>query len=413
MSAKANLGHGLFAATLTRGPRAGRTAYYGRVWIKSEGRVRYFTLKKTTEREARKELGGLGLDPERAIREREARKVESLTVGDVMERFLAGYKSRGGTGYYASILRAPREHFGDGPVDAVTPQALDSYLRKRRAERTKPVFRIIDRQRTLIRPARPRVGESSLKKEIIALGTLFKWARRRGFVAVNVLADYERPKEPGHKVGHPWTRDEEGAILALLPPLERDFLTWALDSGMRLREILALAWPNIDRVRGVVHVIGTKTDRARILPLSLSERLPAILDRHPRRIGCELLFHDTEGQALDVDKLNRALRAAIKGAGIERSRGSLWNIARKTFSSRLYAGGRVMPQDEAAWAGHSIAIAMRHYVEYSPAAHERAAGALDVVPAPTVPPTVPRAGNGDSERDGIERKSLTIGALGA
>ena len=129
----------------------------------------------------------------------------------------------------------------------------------------------------------------------------------------------------------------------------------------------------------MVHVIGTKTGRARVLPLSLSGKLSAILDRHPRRTNTDLVFREKDGSELDVDRLNGTIEAAMKTAGVPKTPGVMWNLFRKTWASRLYANGKVMPQDEAAWGGHGIAVAMKHYVEFSPAAHERAAGALDAV----------------------------------
>ena len=93
--------------------------------------------------------------------------------------------------------------------------------------------------------------------------------------------------------------EQEKALLSLLPPLERDFVEWAIYTGMRLGELRSLSWPSIDRARGTVHVEGTKTGKMHVVPLALSERLPAVLDRHPRRIGCPLVFHDETGQRLD------------------------------------------------------------------------------------------------------------------
>jgi integrase len=274
-------------------------------------------------------------------------------------------------------------------VASLSAATLDRYLAERRAEKTKGVPRKVDGKTVMVGAGKRLAGESTLRKETIAFGTMLKWAKRRGLVAVNVLADYEKPREPGDRVTRALTPDQERAVLDLLPPLERDVVEWAVYSGMRRGEILSLEWPRIDRGRGVVHVIGTKTGKARTLPLSLSAKLAAILDRHPRRTDTPLLFHDTDGKALDVDKLNGTIEAAMRTAGVPKTPGVMWNLFRKTWASRLYANGKVMPQDEAAWGGHGIAVAMKHYVEYSPAAHERAAGVLDL------PATGARTGAGN------------------
>jgi len=112
----------------------------------------------------------------------------------------------------------------------------------------------------------------------------------------------------------------------------------------------------------------------------MSVRLPAILDRQPRRIGSDLVFAVAGGEPLDVDWVNGVLDAAMKAAGIPKQKGKLWNVLRSTASSRFYASGKAMPQDEADIFGHSMAVAVKHYREMSPASLERVAGATDSVP---------------------------------
>src|ERR1041385_8972629 len=42
----------------------------------------------------------------------------------------------------------------------------------------------------------------------------------------------------------------------------------ALGTGMRRGELLNLSWPHVDFLRGVIHVVNTKTARDRIIPMS-------------------------------------------------------------------------------------------------------------------------------------------------
>jgi integrase len=364
---------GMYVRTPTRGKFKGAPVYCGRVWVKSLGTFKHFTLG-TEKKAATKRLHQVQLDPEAALQQRAQGAVRSLTVGAVLEEFIKGYRTRGGNDC-RRILRAILKHFEDVPAATLTTAAVDRYLEARRALRRKS-----DKGR--------KVGESTLRKEIIAFNLALTWAKRRALVPQNPLAEYETPQEPGGREARALTLDEEKATLDLLPPLERDVVEWAIYTGMRRGEILGLTWPRIDRARGTVHVVGTKTGKARVVPLSLSGKLAAILERRPRRTTTALLFHDSEGRALDVDRLNGTIEAALKTAEVPKVRGVMWNAFRKTTSSRLYASGKVMPQDEAAWLGHSMAVAWKHYVEYSPAAHARAEGAMDQ-PAATVPPTVP------------------------
>jgi site-specific recombinase XerD len=42
-----------------------------------------------------------------------------------------------------------------------------------------------------------RISESTLRKELIAVGTVFRWAERRGLVGRNPIARVEKPQGAG------------------------------------------------------------------------------------------------------------------------------------------------------------------------------------------------------------------------
>jgi len=348
-----------------RSDRDGRPcqAFFVRAWIPSEKRLRVFKAGRTIKSAERLRLRILA-DPDAAVakREQQAAAAGALTVAELHKTFTCNYRSRGGTDYYTTVLHSFIEAFGKTQASTVTLEKIDAYFRKRRSQRWAD--------------GRPRIGDSTIRKECIAAGKMFKWARYRGLVPFNPFLEYEKPREPAGPPARALTYEEEDAIAALLPPLERDTFLFALDSGMRIGEIRALTWPRVDRAAGVIHVDGTKTGKLRTVPLSLSDRLPAILDRHPQRTTTALLFHDLDGKPLERDRLNRLLRVAMKAAGVPKFKGSLWNATRKTCVSRLYDAG-ARPQDEADWLGHSMAVADKHYREHSRSKSERSDGLLN------------------------------------
>lgn len=304
-------------------------------------------------------------DPDRAVekRQRQAEEArEGLTVAQLYKTFTGAYRGRGGTDYYANMLRPIKRALGGVRVSDLTPQRFDAYLRKRRSERNGD--------------GRPRIGQSTIRKECVAAAKMFKWARPRGIVTADPLRDYEKPKEPAGSPARALTYEEEDRLLAILPPLERDVIVWGLDSAMRRGEILALSWPRIDRAAGVIHVAGTKTGKLRAVPLNLSDRLEEILERHPQRTTTALVFHDQDGNALDTDCLDGVLDGAMKAAEIPKVRGALWNVLRKTWINRFHdAGGR--PQREADICGHSLAVADKHYREHSGTTRTQDAGIMN------------------------------------
>jgi integrase len=350
--------------------------FHGRVWVKSLQTERTFTLRGRKESSARRELAVIQADPEKVIAAKLAartaakeQKAAAYTVAHLYRDFTANYRGHGATDYYLDVLRPLKDAIGETGANDVTPATFDSYFRKRQSGRTAK--------------GRPRVGDSTKRKEIIAANKMFRWARRRGLATVDPLADYDRPKEPAGPPARALTFVEEDRILAALPPLEADYFRLLCDTGLRRDEGRLLTWAQIDKAAGVVHVVSGKGKRAksRGVPLNLSDRLPAIMERHPRRIGTPYLFHDSEGQPMDVDRLNGALEAAIKAAGVQRTRGTLWNVTRRTAENRMFDAGQ-LAQHTCDILGHSLAIADKHYREHQ-TGKRPTAGLLNRPPAPT------------------------------
>jgi site-specific recombinase XerD len=366
--------------------KGGRVRWYGRAWVPSL-RTRRFWALGTSEARARKQWHAVLADVEAAAArqdaERRQRRGDSLKV--LVNTFLGSFRTRSGRtpDYHAGVLKPMLAAFGSLPPAKIDAAVLDRYLEDRRTLATKGVKRKVDGKTVVIGAGQRRISESTLRKELIVLGTVFRWAKRRGLVEANPLAEYEKPKNSSEPPLVALSHDQEDALLSFLPPLERDVVEWAIYTGMRLGEFRWMSWRThkaacsvVDRAAGVVHVIKTKTGKARNVPLSISERLPAILDRHPQRIDCPWVFHDQDGQPLDKDHINGVLEAAMKAAGIPKTRGVLWNLLRKTTSTRLYEAG-ALPQDEADILGHSMAVAVRNYRALSADRHERLAGILD------------------------------------
>ena len=148
--------------------------------------------------------------------------------GSLIDRFLAKHRSRGGTDYYAHITKPLRAHFGNTPVAEIAAQALDGYLAKRRTEKVQKGEREGER----------KVGESTLRKEIIAAGTVLRWGKQRGLVAHNPVDDYGKPKEPAERNIVVLSPEQEEVLERNCPPRTWDCVEWALYSGMRRDEFL-------------------------------------------------------------------------------------------------------------------------------------------------------------------------------
>jgi integrase len=382
----------MYCLVPTRGPFKGETVYYAR--IRLNGRYRHVQLGVfSCKTKAGEKLNQVLVEPTGALEFR--RRREAVTFGEVLDRFLEGYRSRNGTtDYYRSVLKPARKYFDQAAPSDIRATAIDDYLDSRRAERTKGIARKIEGEIVMVGAGRARVGESTLRKECIALGTACKWAVQRDLLKVNPFRDYSKPKEPRQNNIAILAADQEPALRAEVELETRvpllDVWEWALYSGMRREEIVCLRWSDVDRAQGLVHVAPGKTGKGRSFPLGLSVRLADVLERRQAGPESPLVFCDAQGRPLGMDALNGALERAERRAGVPKAERCLWNRYRHTWATRLAATGRVSIFEVAKWMGNSAAICERHYAKYLPGAHDRVVGVLDGTPSKSAPPAAPR-----------------------
>ena len=161
------------------------------------------------------------------------------------------------------------------------------------------------------------------------------------------------------------------------------------DAGLRLGEILALNWSDVDLAsrrltversdwRG--HVTAPKSGRVRRLPLT--QRLTAAL-RAYRHLRSERVLCASDGAAITRDQVIKAIRRAERSAGL---RDSGVHILRHSFCSHLAMRGAPARAIQEL-AGHADLSTTQRYMHLSPAATEDAIRLLD---GPTVGVAVAR-----------------------
>ncbi len=369
---------GMYTETPTRGARAGETVYKARVWIKSRQDFAYFYLG-VTERQAGKRMREILGNPEAALAQRDARPAPAAPTFEAMvKKFLATYRARGGTSdYYKSPSASWIGHFGKTiGADKITRAMVEDYRDSlRRAE----------------------YGDSTIRKYVGNLSTLYKWARGRGLVADDPVLAWSRngegvprPSEPDREVDVV-TRDEQTKAEQKADPLTRNVIALFCESGMRAggrgdgEEGIRLKWSQVDRQNGHILVPKSKTGKARSIPLNA--RLTAVLGRVTRHVRSEYVLCDHEGKQLDYFTINRLLESAFEAAGVEKQ-GGVFNMMRHTFGSRLAEQG-VPTEVIAEIMGNSPEVCRRHYIRFSPGHLKAAMARLDTV---TAPPTAPPSG---------------------
>lgn len=131
----------------------------------------------------------------------------------------------------------------------------------------------------------------------------------------------------------------------------------ALNTGMRLSEILKLKWENVDMLNGFVHVGDTKTFNSRTIPMS--EILKQTLASLVRRIDIPWVFHDNGKRLQSVKK---AFNSACKKAGIIDFH---FHDLRHTFASVLAMNGETAATIQQILGHKTLAMTSR-YTHLSP-----------------------------------------------
>jgi integrase len=190
------------------------------------------------------------------------------------------------------------------------------------------------------------------------------------------------------------TQDELERVLIAPPPAdasraERDWwpvvrllvLTAAM-TGMRLGELRALRWSDLDfgamkvRVRFsfVRGQMGAPKSRRSVRAVPLASRLVAELETHHRATVWNqdsdlVLAHPHTGRPLDRVRLLQHFKAALERADVRPVR---IHDLRHTFATTIAASGDVSMRTLQEWMGHLDARTTQIYADYMPDAREQA-----------------------------------------
>jgi integrase len=183
-----------------------------------------------------------------------------------------------------------------------------------------------------------------------------------------------------------YTPDELEAIVSELGPLGAAAVKFAAATGLRPAEWAAIERRDVDKVRRLVFVRGTKTHKSRReVPLTASAL--AALDEVPPRIDSRYVFTTSrkvpgsnEPGPFDVANFRRrAWAPAIDSAGIAKP-ARVYDL-RSTFISNALANGLTV-FETARVAGTSVKMIEAHYGALLDTAHESMLKRLEVATAP-------------------------------
>jgi integrase len=264
----------------------------------------------------------------------------------------------------------------DTPVGAIDTDTIDSWRAKLLTE--------------------GRLSPRSIQKLLTLLHGVLRRAKRLGWITLNPAADAERVSVR-HSGEFNVLTPVQVAAVARAAETVQDGAAFAVAAftGMRLGELIALRWRDVDFAKRVVHVRGSytlgqqgppKSGHVRSVPLIDQAMEPLdLLSRRALFTGPDdLVFAGVLGRHLDGSALRKRFYAALSRAGLRALRAKPEPI---TFHDLRHTFGTLAVQafplsDVRAYMGHSDIQTTMIYVHHVPR-HDAAARLSAVVGAET------------------------------
>jgi integrase len=221
-----------------------------------------------------------------------------------------------------------------------------------------------------------KLNQKSINNALTVLRRMLSIARKRGLIATVPEVEWYRPPPPEFDF---LTFEEADRVIAAATDEWRAMITVALRTGLRLGELMALRWQDVDLVAGrlvvkqniVRGIVGTpKSGKPREVALS-DEALKALTGH--RHLRGPLVFCDWDGRTLRVPKVRYAIERACKKAGI---RPVGWHVMRHSFASHLAMRGAPLKAIQELLGHATIQMTMR-YAHMSPDVARDAVRLLD------------------------------------
>ncbi|HTX35082.1 MAG TPA: site-specific integrase [Bryobacteraceae bacterium] len=177
------------------------------------------------------------------------------------------------------------------------------------------------------------VTPATVNRELAGLKRMFNLAEQWGlFRGRNPVKGVKFLDENNLKL-RTLSDEEEAALLSHCPPCIHDLVTFAVNTGLRLGDIFALQWREVDLEKGMLKMVVRKNRR--ILEMPLNDNAMAVVTGWHGIRKYDYVFYNPETGAPWKD-LWPALKRASRKAGLQ---DVTWHTLRHTFASRLNTNG--------------------------------------------------------------------------
>ncbi|MGH9783990.1 MAG: phage integrase [Terriglobia bacterium] len=267
---------------------------------------------------------------------------KTRTFGELMDRYLSEHAARkANPRQYEGYARHLRAFFGERTLAEITPKLIVEYKNQRHTAGKAPAT--INREL------------AALKKAFNLAVREWEWCRENPVLRVSM-------EKENNKRDRWLSQDEEDRLLKACAPWLRDLVTFALNTGMRMGEILELSWRGVDFGRRTVTVFRSKNGERRTIPVNQTVLLLLKERASVRPLKTDLVFCSTAHTPLESGHLRRSFRLALKKAKIE---GFHFHDLRHTFATRLVQAGVDLYKVQQL-LGHKSPIMTQRYAHHYP-----------------------------------------------
>jgi integrase len=283
----------------------------------------------------------------------EKREAQERTLVELLDRYAGEHAARRANQRreLTSIQNLTR-FFGNPKLDHITPKLIVDYKNKRYTDGVKP---------------------ATINRELATLKKAFNLARREWeWCTDNPVCRVSMERE--NNTRDRWlTIEEEQRLLQAISLRLRDLIIFALNTGMRMGEILALTWAGVDLFRRTVTVFRSKNGERRTIPIN-SIVLDVLRRKYAARSRMtDLVFHSQAGTSLDGSNIRHGLNAALRVAKIQDFH---FHDLRHTFATRIVQAGVDLYKVQRL-LGHKSPMMTQRYAHHYPESLREGVEALE------------------------------------
>lgn len=183
------------------------------------------------------------------------------------------------------------------------------------------------------------VSAASVNVDLRALKSLFKLAKRWGYIGENPFADVPLARTQQREPKFLSNDNYHTLIDGIKEPWLKSVVQFAIFTGMRISEITNLRWEQIFLERKIILVANsshfqTKNKRNRIVPIS--EPVLSVLEEMRERRVSEYVFHNS-GDRLCSSYTSKKFKQYVRLSGIDDK--FVFHNLRSTFASWMIMNG--------------------------------------------------------------------------